>query len=46
MKRKDIEKYTKEFLEIYRKKLSDAGLNESAANNVDFYSSTKCAGLG
>lgn len=30
MKRKDIEKYTKEFLEIYKKNLSDAGLNESA----------------
>lgn len=30
MKKKDIEKYTKEFLEIYRKNLSDTGLNESA----------------
>lgn len=30
MKRKDIEKYTKEFLEIYRNNLSDTGLNESA----------------
>ena len=30
MKKKDIEKYTKEFLEIYKKNLSDTGLNESA----------------
>ena len=30
MKRKDIEKYTKKFLEIYKKNLSDTGLNESA----------------
>ena len=30
MKKKDIEKYTKEFLEIYKKNLSNIGLNESA----------------
>lgn len=32
MKQKDIEKCTKEFLEIYKKNLSDAGLKESAQN--------------
>ena len=30
MKKKDIDEYTKEFLEIYRNNLSDTGLNESA----------------
>lgn len=30
MKPKDIDKYTKEFLEIYKKNLSDVGLNKSA----------------
>lgn len=30
MKQKNIEKYTKEFLEIYKKNLSGIGLNESA----------------
>jgi hypothetical protein len=36
MKRKDIEKYTKEFLEIYKKNLSNAGLNESAQTMLIF----------
>lgn len=36
MKRKDIKKYTKEFLEIYKKNLSDTGLNESAQATLIF----------